>query len=124
MQQLIVLAIAALVAVVILALFGKKIHILGLQISFSGMKVKVKVDSKEDESYNYPRLDDLQEPWERTNVSSLLPGQTDPPPNKLAGKEFMDEDYTGTLIASLQQNYQEGDDVDFDDGISQESEER
>jgi len=126
MEQLIVIAIAALIAVVILALFGKRIRIFGLRISWrDGMTVNFE-RSEDKESARKKvsrRLDELQNPWDRTNVSSL-PVQRDPPPNKLVGKQFMDEDYTSSLITSLEENVQGDDDLSFDDGTSQESEER
>jgi hypothetical protein len=126
MEQLIVIAIAALVAVVVLALFGKGIRIFGLRISWrDGMTVNF--ERSEDKEFERkkvsPKLDELQDPWDRTDVSSL-PVQKDPPPNKLAGKKFMDEDYTSSLIASLEENVQGGDYLYFDDGTSQESEDR
>jgi hypothetical protein len=74
MEQLIVIAIAALVAVVILALFGKGIRIFGLRISWrDGMTVNFeRNEDKEPERKKVaPRLDELQEPWDRTDVSSL-----------------------------------------------------
>jgi len=94
MEQLIVIAIAALVAVVILALFGKGIRIFGLRISWrDGMTVNFeRNEDKETERKKVaPRLGD------RTDVSSL-PVQREPPPNKLVGKQFMNEDYTSSLI--------------------------
>jgi hypothetical protein len=126
MEQLIVIAIAALVAVVVLALFGKGIRIFGLRISWrDGMTVNFeRNEDKEPERKRVaPRLDELQDPWDRTDVSSL-PVQRDPPPNKLVGKQFMNEDYTSSLITSLEENVQGGDYLYFDDGTSQESEER
>ena len=124
MEQLIVIAIAALVAVVVLGLFGKGIRIFGLRISWrDGMTVNFeRSENKESERKQVPpKLDELQNPWDRTDVSSL-PVQRDPPTNNLAGKKFMDEDYTSSLIASLEENVQGGDYLYFDDGTSQESE--
>ena len=125
MGQLLAIAIAALVAVVILALFGKGIRIFGLQISWrDGMKVNFerKEDKEPEQKKVSARLDDLQDPWDRTDISSL-PVQKDPPLNKLTGKQFMEEDYISSLITSLEENVQEGDYLYFDDGTSQESEE-
>lgn len=126
MEQLIVIAIAALLAVVVLALFGKGIRIFGLRISWrDGMTVNFERSEDKEPARKKvpPTLDELKYPWDRTDVSSL-PVQKDLPPNKLAGKKFMDEDYTSSLIASFQENIEEGDHLVFNDGTSQESEER
>ncbi|OCQ91029.1 hypothetical protein AMR42_10530 [Limnothrix sp. PR1529] len=130
MEYLFAIAIAALVAVVFLAIFGKGIRIFGLRISLRGMTVNF--ERKEDRESSgelskerkqtSTRLDELQNPWDKS-IAPSLPEQKDPPPNNLMGKQFMEEEYTSSLIASLERNYQEGDHVNFDDGISQELEE-
>jgi len=125
MEQLIIIAIAALVAVVVLAVYAKGIRIFGMRISWrDGMVVNFERNNdKEPERKKVsPKLDELNEKWDRTDVASL-PIEKSPPPNKLLGKQFMGEDYTSSLIASLEENAQGGDYLYFDDGLSQESEE-
>lgn len=125
MEQLLVLAIVALFVVVVLALFGKGIRIFGLRISWrDGMTVNFERNENKESKRkkSFLRLDDLESPWGMTNISPL-PVEKEPPPNKLTGKQFMDEDYTSSLIASLEENIQEGDHLDFDDGTFQETEE-
>jgi hypothetical protein len=141
-QQLLVLGIAALIAVVILALFGKEIRVFGLRVSWKDgititfekdknnagdpisnnkKEVKNQVNQFKESS---PSLGEPENSWPNTNTSvSPLPTSTDPPINKLQGKQFMSDEYTSLLISSLETNIQPGDFLSLDDGMTDKVEE-
>ena len=132
MDHVVILVFVILFSVIVLAVFAKGVRLFGLRISWrDGMTVNFESNPRDEQKESekkkvFSRLDELQEPWGRGNVSSSttpqLPIKKDPPTNNLLGKQFMSDDYTASLLASFKENAQGEDTLYFDDGLSQELE--